>query len=106
LGHGERGHKDGLAIVTFDLFSALTDTRVGAARPFAEIAGKRGWELSGEDVYDTPTPCGAWRGGASWWAPPGPPRRRDPPGQHVTQRTQHVAVGAMSTVDMPIACVS
>lgn len=40
-------------IVTFDLFSALTDTRAGAARAFAEIAGERGWGLSGGVVYDT-----------------------------------------------------
>jgi 2-haloacid dehalogenase len=40
-------------IVTFDLFSALIDTRTGAAKTFAEIAGQRGWELSGEAVYDT-----------------------------------------------------
>ena len=43
-------------IVTFDLFSALTDTRTGASRTFAAIAAERGWELSGESVYD------AWDG--------------------------------------------
>ncbi|GIM62547.1 haloacid dehalogenase [Planomonospora venezuelensis] len=40
-------------IVTFDLFSALTDTRTGASRTFAAIAAERGWDLSGETVYDT-----------------------------------------------------
>ena len=40
-------------IVTFDLFSALTDTRTGASQAFAAIAAERGWDLSGETVYDT-----------------------------------------------------
>ena len=40
-------------IVTFDLFSALLDTRTGASRAFAAIAGERGWDLSGETLYDT-----------------------------------------------------
>ncbi|WP_299931385.1 HAD family hydrolase [uncultured Nocardioides sp.] len=40
-------------IVTFDLFSALTDTRTGASRTFAAIAAERGWDLSGETAYDT-----------------------------------------------------
>ncbi|SEB82916.1 2-haloacid dehalogenase [Nocardioides exalbidus] len=40
-------------IVTFDLFSALTDTRTGASRTFAEIAAERGWSPSGHDLYDT-----------------------------------------------------
>ncbi|RYB94355.1 haloacid dehalogenase [Nocardioides oleivorans] len=39
-------------IVTFDLFSALTDTRTGASRTFAGIAAERGWSQSGEDLYD------------------------------------------------------
>ncbi|ANH37850.1 (S)-2-haloacid dehalogenase 4A [Nocardioides dokdonensis FR1436] len=39
-------------IITFDLFSALTDTRSGASVTFAEIAGERGWPLAGADVYD------------------------------------------------------
>lgn len=39
-------------IVTFDLFSALTDTRTGASATFAAIAGERGWEQTGEDLYD------------------------------------------------------
>jgi 2-haloacid dehalogenase len=43
-------------IVTFDLFSAATDTRTGAGRTFARIAGERGWTVSGAEVYD------AWDG--------------------------------------------
>ncbi|MCY7399750.1 MAG: hypothetical protein LH477_02100, partial [Nocardioides sp.] len=39
-------------IVTFDLFSALTDTRTGASRVLATISGERGWGLSGKALYD------------------------------------------------------
>ncbi|MGB0099994.1 MAG: HAD family hydrolase [Nocardioides sp.] len=39
-------------IVTFDLFSAATDTRAGAGAAFAEIATERGWSISGRDLYD------------------------------------------------------
>lgn len=39
-------------IVTFDLFSALTDTRTGAAVTFAAIAAERGWDVTGEQLYD------------------------------------------------------
>ena len=39
-------------IVTFDLFSALLDTRSGASRAFGEIARTRGWPLEGVDLYD------------------------------------------------------
>lgn len=39
-------------IVTFDLFSALTDSRTGAARVLAELAAERGWQQTGEELYD------------------------------------------------------
>ncbi|GAA1913992.1 HAD family hydrolase [Nocardioides hwasunensis] len=39
-------------IVTFDLFSALTDTRSGAGRTFSGIAAERGWSQSGTELYD------------------------------------------------------
>lgn len=39
-------------VVTFDLFSALVDTRRGASRTFAAIAADRGWDLTGEVLYD------------------------------------------------------
>lgn len=39
-------------IVTFDLFSALLDTRTSVARAFDGFAGRRGWPISGNDLYD------------------------------------------------------
>lgn len=39
-------------IVTFDLFSAMTDTRRGASATFAAIAARRGWPQSGTELYD------------------------------------------------------
>jgi 2-haloalkanoic acid dehalogenase type II len=39
-------------LVTFDLFSALIDTRTGASRVLASFAADRGWEPDGERVYD------------------------------------------------------
>ncbi|MDN4160180.1 HAD-IA family hydrolase [Nocardioides abyssi] len=39
-------------IVTFDLFSALTDSRTGASRVLGDLAGTRGWSQSGEELYD------------------------------------------------------
>ncbi|MEQ3553290.1 haloacid dehalogenase [Pseudonocardia nematodicida] len=39
-------------VVTFDLFSALTDTRRGASATFTGIASERGWPVSGEHLYD------------------------------------------------------
>lgn len=39
-------------VVTFDLFSALTDSRTGGARTFAAIAVERGWSVTGTDLYD------------------------------------------------------
>lgn len=39
-------------VITFDLFSALTDSRRGGSAGFAELARERGWNLSGEQLYD------------------------------------------------------
>ncbi len=39
-------------IVTFDLFSAATDTRTGAGAVLGAIAAERGWGPSGPDLYD------------------------------------------------------
>ena len=39
-------------IVTFDLFSALTDSRTGGSAAFATLAARREWDLTGEEVYD------------------------------------------------------
>ncbi|OZM80194.1 HAD family hydrolase [Pseudonocardia sp. MH-G8] len=39
-------------VVTFDLFSALTDSRRGGAAAFTEIAAGRGWSVPGEELYD------------------------------------------------------
>lgn len=40
------------ALVTFDLFSALIDSRAGGSAFFARLAGQRGWALDGAEVYD------------------------------------------------------
>lgn len=39
-------------VVTFDLFSALIDSRSGAGLVFGRIADERGWKLGGHEVYD------------------------------------------------------
>ncbi|PXY17635.1 HAD-IA family hydrolase [Prauserella flavalba] len=39
-------------IVTFDLFSALTDSRGGGSAVFARIAAERGWPFTGTLLYD------------------------------------------------------
>ena len=39
-------------LVTFDLFSALVDSRTGASRVLAGIAAERGWAVAGERLYD------------------------------------------------------
>lgn len=44
--------RDSPRVVTFDLFSALTDSRRGAAAAFTEIAAERGWPVPGEELYD------------------------------------------------------
>ena len=40
------------ALVTFDLFSALVDSRAGGSAVFADLARRRGWPVAGERVYD------------------------------------------------------
>jgi 2-haloacid dehalogenase len=49
---GGRSRNVPCVIVTFDLFSALTDSRTGASRLFAELADERGWDADGPTVYD------------------------------------------------------
>lgn len=39
-------------VVTFDLFSALIDSRAGGAAALDRIGGSRGWAATGETVYD------------------------------------------------------
>jgi 2-haloacid dehalogenase len=39
-------------LVTFDLFSALIDSRTGASRILAGISAQRRWGIAGERVYD------------------------------------------------------
>jgi 2-haloacid dehalogenase len=39
-------------LVTFDLFSALIDSRTGASRVLAGIAAEHGWRIDGERLYD------------------------------------------------------
>jgi 2-haloacid dehalogenase len=39
-------------VVTFDLFSALIDSRSGGAAAFAGIGRARGWNVDGETLYD------------------------------------------------------
>jgi 2-haloacid dehalogenase len=39
-------------LVTFDLFSALIDSRTGASRILSAIAAERGWAIDGERLYD------------------------------------------------------
>jgi 2-haloacid dehalogenase len=41
-----------MAFLTFDLFSALLDSRTGASRVLAEIGAGRSWPLQAEAVYD------------------------------------------------------
>lgn len=39
-------------LITFDLFSALIDSRTGASRVFAGMAAQHGWRIEGERLYD------------------------------------------------------
>ncbi|MCW2510603.1 MAG: putative Haloacid dehalogenase, type [Modestobacter sp.] len=41
-----------MALVTFDLFSALIDSRTGGSGAFARIAAGHGWDVTGTDLYD------------------------------------------------------
>lgn len=38
--------------ITFDLFSALIDSRTGGSRVLGELAERRGWPVSGVDLFD------------------------------------------------------
>ena len=39
-------------LVTFDLFSALIDSRTGGSAVLGRLAAERGWEVEGERLYD------------------------------------------------------
>jgi 2-haloacid dehalogenase len=39
-------------LVTFDLFSALIDSRTGASRALGELSRARGWDVDGGRLYD------------------------------------------------------
>lgn len=39
-------------LVTFDLFSALLDSRTGGSAAFGSLASTHGWPLTGEQLYD------------------------------------------------------
>jgi 2-haloacid dehalogenase len=39
-------------LVTFDLFSALIDSRTGGTAAFAQITAAHGWDVAAEDLYD------------------------------------------------------
>ena len=41
-----------MALVTFDLFSALIDSRTGGSAAFAGLAAAHGWHVGGADLYD------------------------------------------------------
>ena len=41
-----------MALVTFDLFSALIDSRTGGSGALAEIAASHGWDVAGTELYD------------------------------------------------------
>ena len=39
-------------VVTFDVFSALIDSRTGGGATLGRIARERGWSVGGEELYD------------------------------------------------------
>ena len=39
-------------VVTFDLFSALIDSRTGGSAAFDRLATERGWDVGGRTIYD------------------------------------------------------
>jgi 2-haloacid dehalogenase len=49
---GRRIRAVALRLVTFDLFSALIDSRTGGSRALGEIARDHGWDVDGERLYD------------------------------------------------------
>lgn len=64
-------------VVTFDLFSALIDSRSGGSRAFDALVRAHGWPVSGQQVYDAWDPRNkAAQGNCVVWEPwPGPARR-------------------------------
>ena len=60
--------------MTFDLFSALLDSRTGGSTAFARLGAANGWSATGEQVYDVWDPrnkaaqgaCESW---VSWRVP-------------------------------------
>lgn len=44
--------QSGRPVVTFDLFSALVDSRTGASAWFDALGARRGWAAAGTEVYD------------------------------------------------------
>lgn len=61
-------------VVTFDLFSALLDSRTGGSAAFAQLGEAHGWATTGQQVYDAwdPRNKAAQRDCASWvpWRKP------------------------------------
>ena len=63
-------------VVTFDLFSALLDSRSGGSAALDALARNRGWEVAGTELYDAWDPrnkaaqrdCGEWQ---PWRVPAG-----------------------------------
>jgi 2-haloacid dehalogenase len=41
-----------MALVTFDLFSALIDSRTGGSAALAALAAEHGWDVTGTELYD------------------------------------------------------
>jgi 2-haloacid dehalogenase len=41
-----------VALLTFDLFSALIDSRTGGSAAFGQLAAAHGWDVAAEDLYD------------------------------------------------------
>jgi len=41
-----------VALVTFDLFSALIDSRTGGSATLGRLAAGHGWDVAGSDLYD------------------------------------------------------
>ena len=64
-------------VVTFDLFSALIDSRSGGSRAFEKLVRTHGWPVSGQKVYDAWDPCNkAAQADCSVWEPWRGPARR------------------------------
>lgn len=58
------------AVITFDLFSALTDSRTGGTAVFDSWARRRSWPVPGERVYDVWDRCNkAAQAATTRWVP-------------------------------------